>query len=126
MESILGGVRGYVERVLNHIDRAVVGVDASMRVAFFNEAQAELWRRGGRIAALDCVGEPLAQVYPVFDAERWRAIGAGLERHQALRHERVTWAAAGGLRLDISVLPLDAPGEAPSGAVCVTEVLDAS
>lgn len=124
VESIQHGVRGYVEQVLNHIDRAVVGLDAAMRVAFFNRAQAALWERGGRTAAVDAVGEPIAQVYPVFDAARWQRIGEGLGRGEMLRHEPVTWAAAGNARLDVSVLAIGRPGELFAGAVCVTEVLD--
>ncbi len=123
-ESILSGVRGYVEQVLNHIDRAVVGLDTQMRVTFFNRAQAELWRRAGRTAAVDAVGEPVADTYTVFDAARWRAITDGFARGAGVRHERVRWAVpAGTIDLDVSVLPLHEAGGVLIGAVCVTEVL---
>lgn len=124
-ESIQRGVRGYVEQVLNHIDRAVVGVDVNMRVTFFNQAQADLWRRAGGAAAVEAVGEPVADVYTVFDAERWRAIGEALAVGRPLRHERLRWdAAAGGVLLDVSVLPLLQSDGTLAGAVCVTEVLE--
>lgn len=124
VESIQRGVRGYVEQVLNHIDRAVVGVDGSLRVTFFNQAQAELWGRAGRAAAVDAVGEPVAGVYPVFDAARWQAVGEALAAGRPLRHERLRWDAAGGVQLDLSVLPLFQPDGTLAGAVCVTEVLE--
>lgn len=123
-ESIQRGVRGYVEQVLNHIDRAVVGVDADMRVTFFNQAQAALWARAGTAAAVDAVGEPVERVYPVFDADRWRLIGGNLARGQALRHERVRWDAARRALLDVSVLPVLETEGTLAGAVCVTEVLE--
>lgn len=120
--SIQQGVRGYVERVLNHIDRAVVGLDADLRVTFFNQAQAELWRRAGAMPAVDAVGEPVAHVYPVFDTAEWTRIAEGVRRHEPLRHARVVWPAAGRV-LDVSVLPLDRPGETVTGAVCLTDVI---
>lgn len=122
-ESILSGVRGYVEQVLNHIDRAVVGLDTQMRVTFFNQKQADLWKCAGHSAAVDAVGERIADVYPVFDPARWESVGDGLRRYLALRHERVCWDAGGGFDLDVSVLPLHDAGGALVGAVCVTEVL---
>jgi hypothetical protein len=123
-ESIQRGVRGYVEQVLDHIDRAVVGVDEHLRVTFFNHAQAELWRQAGRAAAVETVGEPVAGAYSVFDAGRWRAIGEALAEGRPVRHERLRWDAAGGVQLDVSVLPLLQADGTLAGAVCVTEVLE--
>ncbi len=125
VEEIQGGVRRYVESILNHIEPAVIVLDERLHVTFFNESQAALLERAGiGSTPIDIVGEPVTTVFPVFDAARWTALGGELRAGRALRHERVRWPAGDGVWLDVSVVGLDGPGQPVTGAICVSEVVD--
>lgn len=121
LERIQGGVRRYVERVLNHLDQAITVVDPELRVTFFNPAQERLWRRCGLDPSLDLIGEPVARACPLLTAAEWEDVREPLTRGETVRRTGLCLVTEGGeLRFDLAVLPLAAPGEASLGAICVT------
>ena len=74
VEAIQGGVRHYVEGVLNHLPQGLLVLDAAFHVTFYNAAQADLWREEPEMPLpLETIGLPVWQVSPRTSAARWRS-----------------------------------------------------
>ena len=123
-EDIQSGARAYLEEVINHLDRAVLVVDASLRVTFMNVAQRELLARlGSTTPWLDFVGQGVHEAYPVLGAAAWRDLCADVVTCGTVSDRHRVELADGDatVRLDIRALPLGLRAGDTGGAVILTE-----
>jgi nitrogen-specific signal transduction histidine kinase len=123
-EDIQSGARAYLEEVLNHLDRAVLVIDAGLRVTFMNVAQRELIARLGATAPwLEFVGQGVGDAYPILAPDAWRALCVEVVTcGVASPRQRVAVpSGASSWHLDIRVLPLGAAAGDTGGAVVISE-----
>lgn len=123
-EDIQSGARAYLEEVLNHLDRAVLVVDAALRVTFMNVAQRDLLARLGATSPwVEFVGQPVGDAYPVLGHDAWHdlcdeVVTCGVPSPR--QHVEVP-AGVSVLHLAIRVLPLGGAAGDTGGAVVISE-----
>lgn len=123
VEAIQGGVRNYLERVLNRLRLAVIVLDGDLRVTLYNEAQAHLWARLGLpVSPVEIIGAAVSGMYPALSEEQWGAVGTAVQDGRSVRFAELS-CGTGHPTVDLEVLPLHSPGEPALGAICLTDVL---
>jgi nitrogen-specific signal transduction histidine kinase len=124
IEEIQSRARGYLEAVLNHLKLGVIVLDADFNTTFFNRDQAALFQRlGVEKSIFEVIGAPIADTYPIFNAEEWESIYSRVLRSG----EMVTWAKLPYPRQNpasyflVNVVPLAAEEDRLPGAICITD-----
>jgi PAS domain-containing protein len=124
VQEIQGRARDYLETVLNHLPLGVIVLDADFGVTFFNRAQAELFGRLGLERPLfEVIGAPVAETYPVFDADEWQGVYARVVRSgEAAEWNRVGYPRHQPSRyFMVNLVPLGGHEGPSSGAICITD-----
>lgn len=122
-QDIQTAVRDYVERVLNRLRVAVIVLDADFKVTLYNAAQSALWERVGQTTSpVEIIGTAISAAHPVLSAEDWAVASDAARDGRSVRYSGRRYESA-DVVVDVEVRPLHSAGEAPQGAICLTDVL---